>query len=380
MSLPVGRIRPRSYASLGSVSVATPDQLRTAGRDYDQSPIAYPKWISDRYLQLPPDFPQTVSDLAHELARDLDNSYDAALSIQNYLHTLNYDEDIVPPPPDTDAVEWFLSTQRVGFCSYFASSMITMLRSLGIPARLVVGFAPGEYDEDRDSWTVRTRDYHAWPEVYFPRYGWVEFEPTPSRVQPSLLNLGFRTATTAAGNIPVEECFGDIFMCEDLDDPGGGTGEFNLDDFDFTPIERPVAAQGGSPLDLLFRPFVLWPLVALALSAFAVIAANLYLRFLTRRLGLPILAFSGMSFLAGIAGAPRNASETPTEYGRRIAKRLPRYAPLVNAIVAAYEKVNYARDKYLDDETRDNLRWSWGLIRWPFLRLTLRRLIPLLPR
>ena len=93
--------------------------------------------------------------------------------------------------------------------------MITMLRSLGIPARLVVGFAPGEYDDARESWTVRTKDYHAWPEVYFPRYGWVEFEPTPSGVQPSLQNLGFRTSAPAAGNIPVDECFGDIFMCED---------------------------------------------------------------------------------------------------------------------------------------------------------------------
>ena len=370
---------PRSYAALGSVSAATPDQLRTAGRDYDQGSIAYPDWITDRYLQLPPDFPQSVSDLAIELAKDHDNSYDAAISIQTYLHTLSYDEDIIPPPPGVDAVEWFLSTQRVGFCSYFASSMITMLRSLGIPARLVVGFAPGEYDDARDSWTVRTKDYHAWPEVYFPRYGWVEFEPTPSSVQPSLQNLGFRTATTAAANIPVEECFGDIFMCEEEEDPGGGTEEFNLDDFDFTPMDRPLTAQGGSPIDLLFHPYVLWPLVALTITAFAIIAANLYLRFLTRRLGLPILAFSGMSLLAGLAGVSRNASETPTEYGRRIAERLPRYAPLVNAIVAAYEKVSYARDKHLDDETRANLRWSWGIIRWPFLRLTLRRLIPLLP-
>lgn len=371
---------PRSYASLGSVSTATPDQLRTAGRDYDSDSIAYPQWITDRYLQLSPDFPQTVSDLAHELAKDQDNSYDVAINIQNHLRTLQYGEDIIPPPPGTDGVEWFLSTQRVGFCSYFASSMITMLRSLGIPARLVVGFAPGEYDEARDSWTVRTKDYHAWPEVYFPRYGWVEFEPTPSGVQPSLQNLGFRTSAPAAGNFPVDECFGDIFMCEDEDDPGSGVDDFNLDDFDFTPIERPVAAQGGGPFDLLLRPYVLWPLVALAFSAFAIIAANLYLRFLTGRLGLPILAFSGMSFLAGLSGLPRNANETPTEYGRRIADRLPRYAPLVNSIVAAYEKVSYARDKHLDDETRDNLRWSWSVIRWPFLRLTLRRLIPLLPR
>ena len=73
----------------------------------------------------------------------------------------------------------------------YASAMITMLRSLGIPARLVVGFAPGTKDAQRGGWLVRAENYHAWPEVYFPGHGWVEFEPTPAAVQPSL--EAFRT-------------------------------------------------------------------------------------------------------------------------------------------------------------------------------------------
>ena len=188
-----------------------------------------------------------------------------------------------------DAVEWFLTTQRVGFCNYFASAMITMLRSLDIPARLVVGFAPGEWDESRNTWIVRTKDYHAWPEVYFPEYGWVEFEPTPPGVQPSLENLGFQTAAAGSSSAALlDECFGDVFACEEDLDPAGGEEEFSLDDFDLGSLDNaPVAAQGGGPLDFLFRPFILWPLVGLAVIALVVLAANLYLRFLTHGWAFP---------------------------------------------------------------------------------------------
>ncbi len=368
---------PRSYAAIGSVSTATPLQLQNASHAYGQGSIIYPDWIADRYLQLPPNFPQPVRDLAQQLAQGHDNVYDVAMSIQEYLHALKYGEQVVPPPLGVDAVEWFLTNQRVGFCSYFASSMITMLRSLDIPARLVVGFAPGEWDEDRNAWMVRTKDYHAWPEVYFPEYGWVEFEPTPSGVQPSLRNLGSQTAPAGfAGGGFDEECFGNIFECEEALDPAGGIDEFNLDDLDFTPIDRPVVTKDGSPLDLLFRPIVLWPLIALALTAFAIVAANLYLRFLSRRLGLPVLAFAGVAFLAGLAGLPRNNNETPTEYGARLAAHVPRYATLVESVVAAYERTMYGHNKRLDDDAYDNLRWSWGVLRWPFIRLAFRRLSP----
>ncbi len=372
---------PRSYASIGSVSTATPLQLQDATRGFHQDGIAYPNWIADRYLQLPANFPQPVRDLARQLAQDHDNAYDVAMSIQEYLHALKYDENIAPPPPGVDAVEWFLVDQRVGFCSYFASAMITMLRSLDIPARMVVGFAPGEWDENRNAWTVQTRHYHAWPEVYFPEYGWVEFEPTPSEVQPSLENLGLQS--TAAGSVNanlIDECFGDIFACEEELDPSAGDDEFRLDDIDFIPrdLNTPPVA-GSSPLDVLFRPYVLWPLLGLLLIASFYLAANLYLRFLTHRLGLPAFAFAGISFLAGLAGHPRNHDETPTEYGARLAAHVPRYALPIEAVVAAYVRNTYAKNKRLDQDAYDDLNWSWRVLRWPFIRLALRRLVFLRP-
>ena len=140
---------------------------------------------------------------------------------------------------------------------------------------------------------------------------------------------------------------------------------------------HPSLPRVAAPLDFLFRPFVLWPLAALAAIALVVLAANLYLRFLTRRLGLPILAFAGISFMARLSGLPRSDNETPAEYGARLGARLPRYAKLIDAIVVAYERAIYGRNKHLEDDAYDNLRWSWGALRWPFIRLALRRLVPL---
>lgn len=372
---------PRSYASVGSVSTATPLQLRDSSRGLGQGGIAYPNWIADRYLQLPTNFPQPVRDLARQLAEGHDNSYDIAMSIQEYLHALKYGEQVVPPPPGVDAVEWFLTNQRVGFCSYFASAMITMLRSLDIPARMVVGFAPGEWDEDRNAWTVQTRHYHAWPEVYFPEYGWVEFEPTPAGVQPSLENLGIQSTTAGTSSAAqLDECFGDIFACEEEQDPAGGEGDLLLDDLEFFPIDSsPPTTPGDGPLDFLSRSYVMWPLLGLLLIGFLYTAVNLYLRFLTSRLGLPTFAFTGLTFLAGLAGHPRQHNETPTEYGTRLAARVPRYSGPIEAVVAAYASATYGRNRRLDDDEDQDLRWCWRVLRWPLIRLTIRRFLFLRP-
>ncbi len=83
----------------------------------------------------------------------------------------------VPPiPPEADHVHAFLGDTRRGYCDMFASSMAVLCRTAGIPARLATGFAPG--DPDGDSFNLRGEDKHAWTEVYFPRVGWVAFDPT----------------------------------------------------------------------------------------------------------------------------------------------------------------------------------------------------------
>jgi transglutaminase-like putative cysteine protease len=181
-----------TYKVRSAFNDVTVVQLRSAGTDY-------PSWITSRYLQLPTDMSPRVQELAQEIAFDLDNPYDIVAAITIYLRTYIRFNDVIPgtPPAGQDPLEWFLFDAREGFCTYYASAEVAMLRSLGIPARVVVGYAEGEREsgEDiymiapsgthiwpRDSqlYVVRHRDAHAWPEVYFPGLGWVEFEPTAS--------------------------------------------------------------------------------------------------------------------------------------------------------------------------------------------------------
>ncbi len=156
------------------VSVANPTikELRGAGEDY-------PAEITDRYLQLPRGLPTRIKALAEKIAGDLPTPYDQANAITAYLRSeITYVSPIPEPPSGQDPVDWFLFKNKQGFCQYYASAEVLLLRSLGIPARYSVGYAQGEPDETRTKFIVRERESHAWPEVYFPGIGWVEFEPT----------------------------------------------------------------------------------------------------------------------------------------------------------------------------------------------------------
>jgi hypothetical protein len=110
------------------------------------------------------------------------NAYDAAKAIEAYLREFPVDYDIPDTPADRDPVDYFLNDLRRGYFDYHASAMVVMLRSLGVPSRLAVGFAVGTDDFDENgAYVVRDADSFAWPEVYFPGRGWVPFNPTPSR-------------------------------------------------------------------------------------------------------------------------------------------------------------------------------------------------------
>jgi transglutaminase-like putative cysteine protease len=160
------------------VSVPTASDLRGTSTDY-------PAWL-DRYLQLPDDFSPAIASLAANITTDGDHPYDKAMDITRYLRiNIEYARTIPPVPPGADPMEWFLFDEQVGFCNYYATAQVLMLRSLGIPVRFVVGYAQGEYDSQTQTYNVRKQDSHAWPEVYFIDYGWMPFEPTVD--QPALI-------------------------------------------------------------------------------------------------------------------------------------------------------------------------------------------------
>lgn len=150
-------------------------QLREAGQ-------AYPVWLTDKYLQLPESFSPRIRELASEITAGNENPYDKAVAITRYLRdNIAYADSLPQAPRNQDPLEWMLFENKQAYCVYYATAEVLMLRSLGIPARLAVGFAQGEQDEVSSGYVVRKLDAHAWPEVYFPGIGWVEFEPTGSQ-------------------------------------------------------------------------------------------------------------------------------------------------------------------------------------------------------
>lgn len=134
-----------------------------------------------RYTQLPR-LPRRVTRLAQEITTGVDkNIFDMATVMETYLRSFDYTLDIPTPPPGRDGVDYFLFDLRKGYCDYFATAMVVLCRSVGIPARYATGYAMGDYDYSQRAWVVREEAAHAWVEVYFDEYGWIKFEPTPPR-------------------------------------------------------------------------------------------------------------------------------------------------------------------------------------------------------
>ena len=152
--------------------------LNPSRKDLRNSGDSYPDWIKERYLQVPANISMGLNQLATQIAAGKLNNFDKAEAVTYYLRqNMTYAETIPAPPPGLDPVNWFLYDWKSGFCNYYATANVLLLRSLGIPARMVVGYAQGKSDKP-DVYIVRGQDAHAWPEAYFPGIGWVEFEPT----------------------------------------------------------------------------------------------------------------------------------------------------------------------------------------------------------
>jgi transglutaminase-like putative cysteine protease len=155
-------------------------QLEQAGTELPGSAPA------QRYLRVDPRSASRVADLNKRLLRDDASPYEHALAIQDYLRTsggFTYSLTLTPArdsagrPTDLDPLSNFLVTKQ-GYCVQFATAMIMMARSAGIPARIAIGFLPGS--AVKGLWTVTAADAHAWPELYLDGIGWTRFEPTPA--------------------------------------------------------------------------------------------------------------------------------------------------------------------------------------------------------
>jgi transglutaminase-like putative cysteine protease len=290
------------YTVTSYVSVADKAALRRAAN-------TYPDYIRQKYLQLPSTLPQRVRDLARKVAGDQGDPYDKAELIESYLRTTyRYAPTVRAPPPGRDPVDYFLFDLREDFCEYFASAMVVLLREIGVPARLVEGYTAGMLDPASGKFVVKELDAHAWVEVYFPLYGWVEFEPTPSqapifRVDSEAIGGSGGGDETPTGTTPIDRGERDLLAADNATSDGQGFGDSVASAVQrFDP--RPIAALIGALLLLLVLALV---------------------RFQLRFRGQPSVdaAWGKARLLASYAGFAADPAQTTYEYSTMLGEAVP---------------------------------------------------------
>jgi transglutaminase-like putative cysteine protease len=268
------------YTVVSRRAPATREALRRA----DRTPV--PAGIAARYAQEPRYATARVLALAREVTAAQVTTYDKIRALEDWLgaHT-EYSLDAPLSPAGVDVVDDFLFDSRVGWCEQIASSLVVMARAVGIPARLVTGFVPGERDRLTGRFVVREREAHAWAEIWFPGVGWQGFDPT--------------AAVPLAGEAP----------------PGGSL----LD----TARRHGVVLAIAAALALLAAGF--------APGLLAAVAARR-----ARRASWSARTIDRLERLGRRSGRPRGPAETPREYAHALAAHLS--APPVAAVGDAVDR------------------------------------------
>jgi transglutaminase-like putative cysteine protease len=174
----IGGLQPGEQLTPGDsyrVTSAVPDvssaDLVAAGSD---DPVS----VVEQYTQLPESTPDRVARRTANITTAASNRYERTRAVEQWLET-NKEYSLQVDRPDGNVADAFLFEMDAGYCTYYATTMVTMLRSQDIPARLTVGYTPGEQVAPEE-YVVRGYNSHAWVEVYFPDQGWVPFDPTPA--------------------------------------------------------------------------------------------------------------------------------------------------------------------------------------------------------
>lgn len=309
------------------------------------------------YTDLPDDLPAIINDTARRITRaaGATTAYDEAVALQDELRSPDYTySEQTPLQQGYDGngigvVEAFLQ-KKSGYCTHFSSAMALMARSLGIPSRIVVGYAPGRTNgssvlgTDGKQWAgyeLSARSAHAWPELFFPGLGWVPFEPTPGRgTTPSYAS---DSPTGGAAATPPSN-----------DEPHRSTRPEAATPSEAASTPAAAGSQGTGNDDGGAGP---GPQVALAL---VLVLAGLFGPLGWRRWAKarrlrrihrpedwqdgPRAAWAELLALGRDYGWAQRPSETDAGYGTRLSVHLPDAAPALDRVREAFERATYSRD------------------------------------
>jgi transglutaminase-like putative cysteine protease len=351
-----------SYKVVVGSSAASADELREASTHY-------PEWVQ-MYASLPsngryrsPAVLRDIRNLALKVVNDAGavTPYDQATAVEAYLRSDVFKYTLQPPPaPDgRDPIDYFLNVSHKGYCEYFATAMGDMLRSLGIPTRLVNGYGPGQFDSTVNGFVVRGEDAHTWVEVYFPSYGWIPFEPTNDNTY-QVISRG----TSGAA------CFRENGCASPGDTASAGGGVVA------PPLKNPKEPDAGNLAggfavrvpDAATLTTVLGVLLAIVLLI--LVAASRYMRPRT-----VMGVWNRMLVLARLAGAERRPGETPRELSQRLQETFPEASEPVGSLAGGFAIAAYAPPD-VAVTARSAVMESWSALRPMLLRRVLRRLRP----
>ena len=315
---PRGLNKGDTYNSIGSESTADAAQLAAAG-------VAYPKWVTDRYLQLPKSVTPRVRDESKAVVGGAKTPFEAALAIETYLRTIPYDLAVETAPPGQDFVDYFLFDLKRGYFDFHSTAMVVMLRTLGIPARIVVGFALNPDDAVETTYAVSKNDQYAWVEVFFPTYGWVNFNPTAENPDASLGGFG-------TGSLSPEELLAGQDLSELFGNPSGLGDSPILDALNETPV-----VNQGPPWTLI------WSLVgALVALTVVVFAGRITWNWGLSGLEGPVRLWARTQRLAGWTKLAPSEAETARQWSARLGETIAKPGE-THRLAAAFEEARYGR-------------------------------------
>jgi transglutaminase-like putative cysteine protease len=340
------------YQVASSISVADATSLRNASQ-------VYPDWMAEKYLQFPDTItPETIA-LAEELTAGLTNPFDKAIAIRDWLrNNVVYNDQIQAPPDGIEPIHYILFEGKEAYCNYYASSMVMMLRSQGIPARFVAGYAQGDWDEESSSYRVRSSNSHTWAEVFFPGYGWIQFEPTAA------LPPGDRPESS--GNP------GDAFASPSIDDEDRplfqelGQEEEDVESAGALVGDENLSEGVGSSIDPLTIIRIVAAVVILGLAAFVVFVAGQ----MNKRVESNVeKSYGRLESWAPWLGVLIRPIHTPYERANLLATAVPEgKEPLRNF---AHQFVRQRFSQYKQPDSEFNALAEWKLLRPRLVRQTM---------
>jgi transglutaminase-like putative cysteine protease len=358
--------RGDSYTATSLMSTADAAQLRTAGENY-------PQWVRDIYGSYMPSVTARTIQLATQIVADAHATtpYDKAKAIESWLRAnITYNETIPEPPRNQDAVDWVLFDYKQGYCNYYASAMVVMLRTMGIPARMAAGFAQGTWNAGEDAFVVQERDAHTWVEVYFPGYGWVEFEPTaaqapvnrgdtssvevpPPTVPPSPSPTVPPTETPSPTPTDTPEPTENAVPNRDEPTTPPTLTPTLTPSATATPVIIPTQPPPLRPTPREESPYLLPAVAAVLLLLFVILlllAALLFIYWWWEWRGMkglsPIVrAYARLERYLGLIGIRLKPEQTPNERRQRIIRDLPAAEPSITAIMRMYIQERYGPNR-----------------------------------